>query len=215
MPDTFGTFPFEIFHPCHLHCHHHSLILVFLFLITIHPASYLSATMATRTFLFKQHFIIPSRCNTHRLLSTTSTFHQRLPQSSPSPPRLPKEEQEIFERLQKSPLRSTPPSVDSVQSVDDTSPTVAQGNHPSSSSSPTAIGGQRIEIASNEARQQNLKTPVTTRETELHPDARRGAPPEFEGDVNPRTGEVGGPKNEPLRWGAGGEWTYNGRATDF
>jgi hypothetical protein len=43
----------------------------------------------------------------------------------------------------------------------------------------------------------------------------RGAKPEFEGDTNPRTGEVGGPKNEPLRWGSGGDWSYNGRATDF
>jgi hypothetical protein len=50
---------------------------------------------------------------------------------------------------------------------------------------------------------------------ELHPNVRRGAPPEFEGDVNPKTGEVGGPKNEPLRWGAAGEWSYNGRTTDF
>ena len=43
----------------------------------------------------------------------------------------------------------------------------------------------------------------------------RGAPPEFEGEVNPKTGEVGGPKNDPLRWGAGGDWSYNGRTTDF
>jgi hypothetical protein len=50
---------------------------------------------------------------------------------------------------------------------------------------------------------------------ELHPDVRRGAPPEFDGDRNPKTGEVGGPKNEPLRWGATGEWSYNGRTTDF
>jgi hypothetical protein len=50
---------------------------------------------------------------------------------------------------------------------------------------------------------------------ELHPNVRRGAPPEFEGDKNPKTGEVGGPKNEPLRWGAAGEWSYNGRTTDF
>ena len=48
---------------------------------------------------------------------------------------------------------------------------------------------------------------------ELHPNIRRGAKPEFEGDVNPKTGEVGGPKNEPLRWA--GDWSYNGRATDF
>ncbi|KFA66713.1 hypothetical protein S40285_05000 [Stachybotrys chlorohalonatus IBT 40285] len=43
----------------------------------------------------------------------------------------------------------------------------------------------------------------------------RGAPPEFEGDTNPKTGEVGGPKNEPLRWGGAGDWSYNGRVTDF
>ncbi|PHH85260.1 hypothetical protein CDD83_681 [Cordyceps sp. RAO-2017] len=43
----------------------------------------------------------------------------------------------------------------------------------------------------------------------------RGAPPEFKGDVNPKTGEVGGPKNEPLRWGGKGDWSYNGRVTDF
>jgi len=50
---------------------------------------------------------------------------------------------------------------------------------------------------------------------EFHPNMRRGAPPEFEGDVNPKTGEVGGPKNEPLRWGYSGDWSYNGRVTDF
>ncbi|KAF8423357.1 hypothetical protein EV426DRAFT_710757 [Tirmania nivea] len=47
----------------------------------------------------------------------------------------------------------------------------------------------------------------------LHPNIRRGAPPEFEGDVNPKTGEIGGPKNDPLRWK--GDWSYNGRVTDF
>jgi hypothetical protein len=50
---------------------------------------------------------------------------------------------------------------------------------------------------------------------ELHPNVRRGAAPEFQGDVNPKTGEVGGPKNEPLRWGVAGDWSYNGRVTDF
>lgn len=43
----------------------------------------------------------------------------------------------------------------------------------------------------------------------------RGAKPEFEGDTNPKTGEVGGPKTEPLRWGSAGDWSYNGRVTDF
>jgi len=47
----------------------------------------------------------------------------------------------------------------------------------------------------------------------LHPDIRRGAPSEFEGEVNPKTGEVGGPKTDPLKWP--GDWSYNGRVTDF
>lgn len=43
----------------------------------------------------------------------------------------------------------------------------------------------------------------------------KGAPPEFTGDTNPKTGEVGGPKNEPLRWGGQSDWSYNGKVTDF
>lgn len=43
----------------------------------------------------------------------------------------------------------------------------------------------------------------------------KGAKPEFEGDKNPKTGEVGGPKNEPLRWGGDKDWSYNGKVTDF
>lgn len=42
---------------------------------------------------------------------------------------------------------------------------------------------------------------------------RKKPKPEFEGEVDPRTGEVGGPKNNPLGWQS--EWTYGGRATDF
>ncbi|KAL5485497.1 hypothetical protein ACEPAI_8139 [Sanghuangporus weigelae] len=47
---------------------------------------------------------------------------------------------------------------------------------------------------------------------ELHPDARKPLSPEFEGDTNPVTGEIGGPKREPLRHG---DWSYGGRLTDF
>ena len=58
--------------------------------------------------------------------------------------------------------------------------------------------------------------PTTTGEEDgVNPATRRGATPEFAGDVNPKTGEVNGPKNEPLRWGGDGDWSYNGRATDF
>lgn len=58
----------------------------------------------------------------------------------------------------------------------------------------------------------HLAAEGTVEPEQLHKDLRRGSKPEFEGDKNPKTGEVGGPKNEPLRHK---EWTYNGRATDF
>jgi hypothetical protein len=75
------------------------------------------------------------------------------------------------------------------------------------------VSADEIEIAAV-----NTRVQATGKGEELHPDIRRGAKPEFEGDVNPVTGEVGGPKNEPLRWGSTGErgdWSYNGRVTDF
>ncbi|PPQ67264.1 hypothetical protein CVT25_005848 [Psilocybe cyanescens] len=52
----------------------------------------------------------------------------------------------------------------------------------------------------------------------VHPDARQPITPEFEGDVNPTTGEKGGPKREPVkRWAAdpGGDWSFKGRVSDF
>lgn len=51
----------------------------------------------------------------------------------------------------------------------------------------------------------------------LHPDARKPVIPEFEGQVNPETGERGGPKQEPVRrWGGGeGDWSFKGRVSDF
>lgn len=61
----------------------------------------------------------------------------------------------------------------------------------------------------------NARVQATGDGEELHPDIRRGAKPEFEGERNPKTGEIGGPKNEPLRWGGDVDWSYNGRVTDF
>ncbi|KAK8092065.1 hypothetical protein PG997_002426 [Apiospora hydei] len=60
-------------------------------------------------------------------------------------------------------------------------------------------------------------TPTIEEEGTVQPNVplRKGAPPEFEGETNPKTGEVGGPKNEPLRWGAAGDYSFNGRVTDF
>lgn len=88
----------------------------------------------------------------------------------PGPPRLPKDEQDEYERLQRE------------------STGAFQTSHTASAEE------------------------VETSASELHKDLRTGARPEFEGEKNPTTGEVGGPKNDPLRHS---EWTYNGRATDF
>lgn len=38
-------------------------------------------------------------------------------------------------------------------------------------------------------------------EQAMHPDFRKAPTPQFEGEVNPETGEVGGPKREPLKHG--------------
>lgn len=133
---------------------------------------------------------------------------------SPAPPRLPKEEQERFEALQRQSTGafSTPRST----------PSINQSPHATSSDRE-----QADTVISNRANDKSGEQPATLQQEfqkvieargrgeELHPNVRRGATPEFEGEVNPKTGEVGGPKNEPLRWGAAGEWSYNGRTTDF
>ncbi|RIA98633.1 hypothetical protein C1645_749407 [Glomus cerebriforme] len=51
-----------------------------------------------------------------------------------------------------------------------------------------------------------------TEEELTHPDLRKRQPPQFEGDKNPETGEIGGPKQEPLTHG---DWSYGSRVTDF
>ncbi|KAK7053329.1 hypothetical protein VNI00_003955 [Paramarasmius palmivorus] len=53
-------------------------------------------------------------------------------------------------------------------------------------------------------------------ELSIHPDARKPLKPAFEGDVNPVTGEQGGPKQEPVgKWGDEGDWSFKGRVSDF
>lgn len=109
--------------------------------------------------------------------------------NAPSPPRLPKEEQEIFENLQKQSTGAF------------STPRTALEINQSPQSRDSSTANPRIE--------------ATGAGEELHPDLFRGAKPEFEGETNPKTGEVGGPKNEPLKWGARGDWSFNGRVTDF
>jgi hypothetical protein len=45
-----------------------------------------------------------------------------------------------------------------------------------------------------------------------HADEQKKPPPEFEGDKNPVTGEIGGPKRDPL---VHGDWSHGSRVTDF
>lgn len=144
-------------------------------------ASLLQSRFLSRPTL--QH-VFHARQSLARFLSATSQNSSSSPfQTGPAPPRLPKEEQEIFEKLQQSSTGafSTP------QSTPETATATAPTQQAESSSA----------------------------NSEQHPDLRTGAKPEFEGEQNPKTGEVGGPKNEPLRWGAGGDWSFNGRVTDF
>ncbi|KAF9876145.1 hypothetical protein CkaCkLH20_06591 [Colletotrichum karsti] len=123
----------------------------------------------------------------------------------PAPPRLPADQQAEFERLQRAA---------SVSSA------FQDYANPSASEATTAADNTTTtETVAAEATPETNKpanpTISSSDEDTMHPAYVRGAPAEFEGDVNPRTGEVGGPKREPLRWGSGGDWSYNGRVTDF
>ncbi|GAW27219.1 putative fmp21-like protein [Rosellinia necatrix] len=144
-----------------------------------------------------------TRTPTH---STTITRRASSFRTGPAPPRLPPSEQAEFERLQRT--ANTQEGFNATSSPDFTSQTATttttttttttQQTTPSATAAAEAIGTDNAAAAA--------PPPLPL---------RKGAPPEFEGDVNPRTGEVGGPKNEPLRWGAAGDYSYNGRVTDF
>ncbi|KAM0358840.1 hypothetical protein ACHAP4_004821 [Fusarium culmorum] len=115
----------------------------------------------------------------------SSTF-----QSRPGPPKLPAEEQAEFERLQRAAsVSSAFQPTEKTAEVTGATPATSQIKH--------------------------TTTPEKKTDDDMNVGYFRGAPPEFEGDVNPKTGEVGGPKNDPLRWGGESDWSYNGRATDF
>lgn len=120
--------------------------------------------------------------NTIRLFSNTTRVLKFTPEQMPSPPKLPKAQQEEFERLQK--------IANSQAAIDDYNNKMA-GNGINTSGdnygeTKTDIGGFSTSY---------LKTI-----------------PEFEGDVNPKTGEKGGPKQDPLKFN---DWSFNGRVTDF
>ncbi|KAG8531222.1 uncharacterized protein KY384_004580 [Bacidia gigantensis] len=139
--------------------------------------------------------------------------------SGPAPPRLPEEEQQLYEKLQRSSTGafSTPrPSITVNQS-----PATPSSKAEAQSEIPPQINqspqNESMLMSASDQKIEDIDAKVTAQGDgdELHPDVRRGAKPEFEGERNPRTGEMGGPKNEPLRWGAEVDWSYNGRVTDF
>ena len=144
--------------------------------------------------------VISSIPSTRRFLSSTSALHATPSFSRvPAPPRLPEEEQRLYEKLQQASTGafSTPrPAVVVNQSTASSKDT--QTSPPSADSQETSL---------------DARVQATGKGEELHPNVRRGAQPEFEGETNPKTGEVGGPKNDPLRWQ--GDWSYNGRVSDF
>lgn len=187
---------------------------------TLHLATRSSISSAPRAHLFT------TRPTSRPFTSSTPRPAGDPPSSlfrpGPSPPLLPKEEQEIFEKLQAQSTGafSTPRAAPQInQSPDSSAADKAQAQ--------TEINDRVSGLSSAEQQQLLLQPKSQFQEDyekiieargkgeELHPNVRRGAQPEFEGDVNPKTGEVGGPRNEPLRWGAAGEWSYNGRTTDF
>ncbi|KAI0112329.1 DUF1674-domain-containing protein [Hypoxylon sp. NC0597] len=140
-----------------------------------------------------QHFPVASLPIQHqrRASSNSNPF-----QSMPSPPRLPPDQQAEFERLQRT--ANTQEGFNPTSTPDFSSPV----SNPPITGSPSAVDGRTAAAPAIE--DDFASVPL-----------RKGAPPEFEGDVNPKTGEVGGPKNEPLRWGPGGDYSFNGRVTDF
>ncbi len=159
--------------------------------------------------ILARKFSVPSR----RFLSSSAV--RPAFSTGPAPPRLPPKEQEEFERLQKASTGafSTPKTSVVTNPTADASSTPRARPQINQSPASAPEKSDDIELAAVSAR-----VAATGKGEELHPDIRRGAKPEFEGDVNPKTGEIGGPKNEPLRWGSTGErgdWSYNGRVTDF
>lgn len=98
---------------------------------------------------------------------------------TPGPPKLPKDQQQEFEELQR--------KANSQIAIEEYNEQIKNGG--------VANSSPKDPLSDLDKTFQYFKTI-----------------PEFEGDVNPETGEVGGPKQNPLRHG---DWSFNGRVTDF
>lgn len=150
-----------------------------------------------------------------RTFTTTLKIHSSW-SPGPAPPRLPKEDQEMFEQLQKQSAIggafSTPPPSNINPAQPEAQASQSPSLRPQINQSPHSQPTQGVDESVAEFK---ARVDASGEGEELHPNIRRGAKPEFTGETNPKTGEVGGPKNEPLRWGGASDWSYNGRVTDF
>ncbi|KAK5661353.1 hypothetical protein OQA88_11249 [Cercophora sp. LCS_1] len=142
-----------------------------------------------------------------RAASSSVRFASSFMRNQPSPPRLPADQQAEFERLQRA-AEAALSSHNEIPSTPQQQP-LSTSRHVTTPSSSAAPGAAQAQA---QAKKLDDSDPSAG---SFSGGIRKGAPPEFEGDKNPKTGEVGGPKNEPLRWGSGGDWSYNGRVTDF
>ena len=138
--------------------------------------------------------------------------------AQPSPPRLPPDQQAEFEQL----VKEAQESAAAASLADAMKDAMALSDARAKAVAAAELEDERNEAALVAEKAESAKQSVnasTSATAGLNGNpiegVWRGAPPEFEGERNPRTGEVGGPKNEPLRWGAAGDWSYNGRVTDF
>ena len=87
---------------------------------------------------------------------------------------------------------------------------------PSRPAPPSLPPGQQREFEALQ-RQAEITANGQGDHTQMHPDAPVPLKPEFIGDLNPITGERGGPKREPVqRWvEEEGDWSLKGRVSDF
>ncbi|MCJ1418169.1 putative mitochondrial protein, conserved [Xylographa parallela] len=156
-----------------------------------------------------------STTSIRRLLSTSTHLRAQSPfGAGPAPPRLPENEQKLYEQLQKSSTGafSTPKPIVVVNQSP--APSTLARSKPQINQSPNT-SSKSTSPSDRDLAAVDARVRATGDGEELHPDIRRGVQPEFEGERNPKTGEIGGPKNEPLRWGGNVDWSYNGRVTDF
>ncbi|CAO1624919.1 unnamed protein product [Parajaminaea phylloscopi] len=144
----------------------------------------------------------------------TGPSDRNSPFERPGPPSLPREQQKEFDRLIKERGNQLqfkrPDPQSSRQAADSTTGTTSAA----AAGSGAGAGATVSSSSSNASRTQSASASAPSISgSDVHPNARKPPPPDFQGDENPLTGEVGGPKKDPLQWER--EWTYGGRATDF